>query len=122
MSKMVRAANIMVSNAVKISNVIQKGNEYFFLYGEKYKWSIMFDADENSYSLFYYPGKFSLNLLASMPDDEWRHYDKYIVYNSKELKTREAHDTFNELYRTVKEQLLGIGDVLDDIIKDDINF
>lgn len=121
MSKIVRAANVMVSNAVKISNVIKSSKEYFFLYDDKYKWSIIFNDSEKSYRLFYYPTEISIEQLASMSGDEWEVLD-FITYDSKDLKTREAYDTFNELYRTVKEKLLRINDVLDDIIKDDNTF
>ena len=59
MSKIVRAANSMVSNDVKISNVTKRRNEYFFLYDGKYKWSIIL-YEEGSYKLFYYPTEISI--------------------------------------------------------------
>jgi hypothetical protein len=119
MSKIVRAANVMVSNAEKISNVVQQRGEFFFLYDGKYKWSIIFNEDENGYRLFYYPGKISINELASMEPMQRESYKDYIFYSTKDLKTREGYETFGELYRTVKEKLFGVDEVLDDIIKDE---
>ena len=39
MSKIVRAANVMIANEDKISNILRNENEIFFVYKKKYTWS-----------------------------------------------------------------------------------
>lgn len=103
MSKIVTAVNTMISNSDKISEIRPKDNEYFFLYKGKYKWSISYDKQNDLYNLYYYPGDITFEELSQMED--WTHYSNYIAYNTKEIGTREARDTFSELYRAVREGL-----------------
>ena len=44
--------------------------------------------------------------------------EKYVKYDSAYIKTREATESFNELYQIIKEKLHGVDIVLDDIIAD----
>jgi hypothetical protein len=124
MSKIVRAVNVMISNSNGITTVISKQGEYFFLYDDKYKWSIRYNVAEDAYYLYYYPGEQSLQALASF--EEWQTFDEFVTYSTKDLKTKEAYDSFSELYTLVKEKRYGIDAALDDIIgsgsEDDLPF
>ena len=117
MSRIVRAANAMVSSPDKVTNIISKKNEYFFLYKEKYKWSMSYDEGEDTYYLFYYPGDISLQSLSRMSSVEWDQIE-YVNYSSSDIGTKEARHTFRELYLLIKEKALGVSEVLDDIISD----
>jgi len=119
MSKIVRAANAMVSNSDKIGDVKKTENEYFFLYNDKYKWSISYSSVDRSYALFYYPGDASIEMLAAKSPDEWQNYNEYVRYSSKDLNSKEANETFSELFRIIEEKAYGVDKILDDIIKDD---
>jgi hypothetical protein len=116
--KIVSAANAMISNPGKITSVIpgSTSGELFFLYAEKHKWSIVSTSDGADYSLFYYPTDLSLESLASMEDYQWSDFSYMIRYSSKDIGTKEAKDTFAELYTIVKERLFGVDDVLTEII------
>ena len=116
MSRIIRAVNSMISQKEKISNVLKRQSECFFLFDKKYKWSILHRSDTDSYILYYYSGDISLEVLASMDDFEWDNFKDYVMYSSSEIKTIEAHDTFAELYLIVKEIAHGVDKVLDDII------
>jgi hypothetical protein len=115
--KIVSAANAMIATRDRITNAVPgtSGNEIFFLYDQKHKWSISKIANDE-YNLFYYPGSQTINELASWPDDAWYEFAPMIRYNTKEIGTKEAKETFSELYRIVNENLFGINEVLDDII------
>jgi len=117
MSKVIQAVNAMLSKTELISNVIKSGNEYFFLYKNKYKWSISHDENDDQYFLYFYPGPETFNELVSISGRSWGEVDK-IVYPSRDLGGKEAHDTLKELYTNVKEMLYGVDKVLDDIISD----
>lgn len=119
MSKIIAVINIMISNSNKISQVSLIDRECFFLYDQKHKWSITQGDDNDVYYLHYYPGEEMIDQLASMEEIEWAHYNKLITYSSKELKTREAYESLQELYRIVKEKSFGVDDAFDDIIKSD---
>lgn len=118
--KIVEAINTMISNPQKISNIIKVNNEYFFLYNDKYKWSL--NKNENDdYFLFLYPDKSkSLEYFSEFTD--WQGYSDFVTYKSSEIKTREAIESFSELYLLLSKKTLGVDDILDDIISDDNPF
>jgi hypothetical protein len=122
MSKIIQVANVMIMNNEKISKVLigdgipGTPDEYFFLYKEKYKWSIIYDQDDD-YQLFYYPTDQTIEELASRPLDQWEGVS-FMKYSSKNLKTREANETFRDLYQIVKEKVFGIDAAFDDIMGD----
>ena len=120
MSKIIKAVNSMISNEVHIGPVIRgyEGSEFFFMYGRKYKWSIIRNQ-KNDYYLHYYPGDQDLEQLASWPEEAWHEFGEMVSYNSRELGTKEAHDSLSELYTVIQEKLYGMDEVLDDIIGDD---
>jgi hypothetical protein len=129
MSKIVQVMNIMITFKEKISNVRKScyPNEYYFIYDSKYVWSIHKDNDDN-FSITNYPlaqnyeTEGYINYLAN--SDAGSDNVDSVSYSTRELKTREARESFSELYTTVKEKLLGIDTILDDIIKhsEDIPF
>ena len=122
MSKIIQAVNAMVANSDKVTNVEQGegGKEFFFLYKEKYKWSIVKNENKDEYFLHYYPDEMSsIELLASIPQGSWEGI-QYVTYSTAELKTRESIESFAELYIMVKENLYNINQALDDIIGDDL--
>ena len=114
MSKIVQAVNAMISNHKLISNVVRGENEVFFLYKEKYKWSMAFR--DGSYYLWYYPGNQSLEDLSQ---ERWDDDIPMVSYKDADIGTKEAKASFAELYTLVKEKVYGVDEVLDDIIGDD---
>lgn len=115
--KIVSAANAMIATRDRITDAVPgtSGNEIFFLYDKKHKWSISKSANSD-YTLFYYPGPQDISEMAGWPDEAWYEFGQMIRYSTKEIGTKEAKDTFAELYRVVNENLFGINGVLDEII------
>ena len=113
MSKIVLAVNSMISNEEKISDVAKDvmGSEYLFKYDNKYIWGI--SENNGLYSLFFYPETKEADELIGVID--WDSVPM-VVYKTEELKTREALESFGELYLIVKEKLHNVERVLDDII------
>jgi hypothetical protein len=117
MSKIVQAVNAMISNSKLITSVIKGESELFFLYKNKYKWSI--SKREDGHILWYYPGSETLQSLASHDGDDWQGVEM-VTYKDSEIGTKEAKATFSELYTLLNEKIYGIDDVLNDIISDDL--
>jgi hypothetical protein len=117
MSKVVQAVNTMISHPELMTKVIQGESEIFFLY-KTYKWSMRRNSD-GVYYLYYYPGTEQLEDLAAFDQHDWQDYDPMVVYNTKDIATREAISSFAELYRVLKENLHGINKVFEDILSDD---
>jgi len=116
MTKIVSALNAMIRNEEKISDVIAgEQDEIFFLYDGKYKWSMKTGDDEELW-LWFYPGQNSLEDLSCRTDFEGV---PMVTYRLSEIGTREATQTFRELYSIVREKMWGMDDILNDIIKDD---
>lgn len=127
MSKIVQAVNAMIIKKHKISSVTQglASNELFFLYDQKYKWSLLhggeleFDSGEQEdYVLFYYRTDLTIERLVTV-DVESMPQVKLARYSANEIGTKEALGSFRELYLVLKEKLLGIDEVLDDIIEEE---
>ncbi|GAB3381153.1 hypothetical protein [Lysobacter fragariae] len=118
--KIVSAVNAMIANANKISNVCHgntPNDEVFFVYNEKYKFSVMKAKDD--VSVYFYPGGEALESLAAWDDRDWDQSGVSVVrYSAKELGDKEAMESFSELFRVAKERVYGVDDVLDDIISD----
>lgn len=117
MSKIVTAINVMISNQDGIGKVIQGVNnpEIFFMYEGKHKWSIL-KNDKDEYFLHYYPGQQELEELARWDDEDWHYFGEMVSYTTRELGSKEAHDSFSELYTVVKEKRFNMDKILDDII------
>ena len=119
MNKIISAINSMILNSQKINNVVKSttSNEFFFLYDNKYKWSISMNPDNEELYLHYYKTNLDINELASIYN--WQDYDDiYTTFSTKELKTQEAKESFLELYKLINNRRFDLDDVLDDIIND----
>jgi hypothetical protein len=115
MSKIVQAVNAMIANPQLITNVIQGQNEVFFLYKNRYVWSMA--KNDDGHRLWFYPGSPDISAYASYEGLEWEGVPM-VLYSDKEIGTREAKASFSELYTIIKEKVYGLNDVLDDIISD----
>lgn len=122
MSKIVQAVNAMINNPKLITKVIQGHDELFFLYKNKYKWSMT--ERDGTHFLWYYPGDETLEELAMFEPQDWgdgiADGIAVVTYRDTEIGTREAKSSFLELYTLLKERLYGVNDALDDIISDDL--
>ncbi|MBJ9741486.1 hypothetical protein I5523_17785 [Acinetobacter oleivorans] len=116
MTKIVQAVNAMISNPDKIKSVIPNGQEFFFIYKDRYKWSII-KNDQNDYLLFYYAENISLDEIANISNNNWQQL-QFVKYSASEIKTREATESFSELYTIVSEKAYGIDEMFKDIIAD----
>lgn len=117
MSKIVKAINTMVVKSDKITNAqfgLESG-EIFFLYDQKHKWSI----SQKGTNIFYYTGSHNLEDLASYPGDDWENFTQMVTYGENELSSTEARASLRELHTIVKEIILGMDDILDEIIGDE---
>lgn len=114
----------MITNSKRIGNVIkssQSTNEYFFTYKGSYKWSIMESPMANGeILLYYYPMNLNLHEISMLLEPEI----EFITYKSGEFKSKEADESFRELFSIVKSKYLGMDKVLDDILNesDDLPF
>lgn len=113
MSKIVLAVNSMISNAEKISDINRDltESEYLFKYDNKYVWGI--SENKEKYSLYFYPETKEVNELKSVID--WDEVP-LVIYTTEDLKTREALESFRDLYLIIKQKQYDVDRVLDDII------
>lgn len=118
MTKLVQTLNVMIQNAVRISNVARdhEREEYYFRYDDKYTWSVAQDNDSDTYWVYFYPHGETPDTLAN--SDPWENLE-FVSYSTKELKTREAIETIQELLMVAKERLYNVDSVFDDIISQD---
>jgi hypothetical protein len=122
MSKIVQAVNVMIANKDKISNV-KKGKHstaYYFVYNSKYVWSIGTYADDDinisnyPVDIFDSPEAYVNKLFIEDQNDSIDN----VCYNTEDFNTREAKESFRELYNLIKEKNLGVDVILDEIIED----
>lgn len=115
MYKIVAAVNSMIEKSNLIGNLVRSASgELFFLYDSKFTWSMV--KNGNDYFLHYYLGNQSPAQLANLPDEAWEDFDNYMTYSTSEIKTKEAFESFSELYTLLREKLFNIDSVLDQII------
>ena len=126
MSKIVKVANIMVSNSNKISEVINHDNVWFFLYDKKYAWCMKswnYEGDDK-YLLYFLMGNVSsyvndgreFEILSRQDINLLVKNGTAIEYSTNEMCSDEALQAFRQLYITVREKGFGIDKVLDEII------
>lgn len=120
MSKIVQAVNTMISNPKKITKVFKEGDEYFFLYKNKYSWS-MKRGNRDEHILWFYPGIENIQDFAQYVGNDWERVDM-VTYRDTEIGTKEAQASFAELFTLLNECVFGVNEVLDDIIGDDIPY
>ena len=105
----------MITNSQRISNVIERENEFFFVYNDKHKWSII--GSDNSIVLFLYPNK-DITLEELAFEVNFDEYKAYVSYRSEDFKSIEATESFKELLKIVKDKIYGVDSILDDILKE----
>ena len=113
MAKIIEVLNSMISKNDRITNVIKSDQEYFFIYDNKYKWSIVKDNNENYFIHFYPDDSRTIEEIRNISD--WSNYN-FVTYSTSDLKTQEAIETFRELYQVVSDKVYGLDDIFDDII------
>ncbi|MDX9918333.1 MAG: hypothetical protein RBT15_10045 [Gudongella sp.] len=109
--------NKMIETSEAISDVMLGTfgvEEYYFFYKRKYRWSIYYYHEQDDYYLYYYKVELPIVDLANMDTSMLT----FIKYQSSEFKSKEATESFAELYNIVKGKLLGMDDVIDDILND----
>lgn len=115
MEKIIIAINKMIENSHLISSVISSGSEFYFLYNQKVKWSIMQFEDDDIILTLYPDTTYDLEYLSGVGD---LIYINKVVYSSSDFKTREAFESFYELLQVVRNKVFGVDDLLNDIIND----
>jgi hypothetical protein len=117
MSKIVQAVNAMISNPQSVTSIIpgsEDRDELFFSYKNKHNWSI--GSRDGDLFLWFYPGDQKIEHLAKRAGD-WGAIP-IVIYNASEIGTKEAKQSFSELYGLLKERLYGVDIVLNEIISD----
>lgn len=113
--KIVQVLNTIITNQKLVSNVLRNEREYFFIYDNKYKWSILKGDKSDNYFVHFYPTEErTLEQLAYETD--WQEFTNFVTYSTEDLKTKEAQETFTELYQIVATKVFGIDDMFDDIL------
>jgi hypothetical protein len=115
--KIIRVINTMIANSNLIGDVYQGGsdsNELYFIYPTKHKWSIKFNSLLEQYFLYYYPTGINLIILKEMDKTS----QKFVLYNSGDYKSKEADESFRELYSIVNEKVSGMDSVFRDILNE----
>lgn len=118
MAKIVEVANAMISNQQRISNVQRNGNEYYFLYNNKFKWSISFNKEKDEYFLFFYITDETIDQLAKIVVWEAMDGIEIVTFSTEDLKVQEAKETFRELYQIVSAKMYGLDDIFNEIINE----
>lgn len=118
MNKIIQVINTMISNSGRISNVIESNEEYFFIYNNIYKWSILESKeDPEIIKLFLYPDE-SIKLETLAFDTDYSVYSKFVSYSSQDFKSSEAIESFKELLNIVKDKIYGVDNILNEILKE----
>lgn len=122
MDKIIPTMQAMLKHPENISDVCvgteSHVEEYFFVYGDKYKWSIS-QAEDGSYNLYYYAlPQFTIKKIAGMRIEEQQ--PNLMWFTSKNFPGKEQQLAFADLYKVVKAKLFNIDAVMEDIIGDDL--
>lgn len=112
MSKIISAFNVMIENPHNIRHIKKEefGDQFSFLYLEKQVWSILYIEDPREYYVSYYPH------IEKPEARENLRYEESITFSTAEFKTREALETFVELYALVKNKYYNLDKVLNEIL------
>lgn len=114
MSKIVQVINKMILNQEKIGGVQEAtGGLLLFIYDEKYRWGVRETDDD--FFLMFFNTDLSINKLAQ---SDYYQNVPCVVYRASELGTKEAFASFRELNQVLKEKILGIDEVIKDILGD----
>ena len=119
MTNIIEAVKSIISKNEKITCVKRINDEIFFLFNEKYKLSMMSyheNSDRFEYLLNCYPGTEKLEELYTLVEANEINKVSSITYRTDELKSREAYESFQQLFKIIEEKSLGIDKILDEII------
>lgn len=121
----VMAANAMIENVKKITDVADMNTKdsFVFLYDDKFVWGIRAFAN-NEYVLTVYPGYRNINdLLRDFKSSSFQSgatFEKEAIqsveYSSRKINTKEGYDTFSELYHIIREKRYNVDQILEEII------
>lgn len=117
MSKIIRAINSMIINSDKISEISKWKNKYSFLFDNKFVWSIE-KTFNNNILLTIYPKYKDLDVFFE--DLEIIDTFDSITYQSLDYETKEATESFMELFTVIQEKALKVDEALNAII--DLSF
>lgn len=107
MKEIVNTINAMVSNPELITSVLRGQNEAecFFIYDQKYIWSILKRVDGEFY-LACYPDEQDISGLASIHERAWHYIGPHCIeYTSDQLGIVEAKSSMNELFDIVNAKM-----------------
>lgn len=117
MTKFLDAMKTMARNSDKITNVIRNNNdEIFFLYKQKYCWSMLKTKKDGELYIYYYPNVSDPSQLISITDWEGIAFK---TFSAKDFEDNDASAVFEELYTKIDRKIYDMDSVLDDILKDE---
>ncbi|MDA6068661.1 hypothetical protein NJT12_03420 [Flavobacterium sp. AC] len=122
--KIVLVINSIISHQEKISNIIANGDEIFFLYDGKHKWSVDKIAEEyiDTYIVNFYPQDGNENKVQTLEQiidlKMFGSPVRMATYTTRQYSTTEAYETFKDLYEIVFNKVYGIDDIFDSIISE----
>ncbi|OXB20234.1 hypothetical protein B0A80_19245 [Flavobacterium tructae] len=120
--KIVLVINAMITNKEKISNILLDQQEIYFLYNNKYKWSIekVVENWSNQYELNFYPKNPDAIVEDDLEDIIYKKRHGSILnvatYSTSDLKGTETYESFKELYQLLIDKFYGIDDMFEDIL------
>ena len=88
---------------------------YFFLFDGEFKWAIERENNEGIYSVYFFPSD-SKSIEELSNHQDLMYHIEYVKYSTEELKSKEAIETFKELYQIVVEKVFDIDKMFDKII------
>jgi hypothetical protein len=113
MSRIVKAVNAMILNRDRLKSIAKHDSLIWFVF-DKHKWSIA--ESGGHYFLAYYPGDIEITELLKHDPEDPEQGPIGVYYNTKEIATREALQSFKELYAICNEKMYDMDKVFDDII------
>src|ERR1051326_1453329 len=115
MEKIIQVINKMISEKSKIDKVIKTKNEIFFVYDNKYKWS-MADNQDNGHLYLHFYAKSDLTIEQLSKTVDWTSI-QFATYSTEIFKAKEDKESFWELYNIINDKILGVNDLFDEILK-----
>jgi hypothetical protein len=119
-SQIVAVINKMIENSSLIDSVVvgsEDGDELFFAYDKKHKWSVKYDRSDDSFRLWYYPNStFSTDQLSGFTSSEFSGMPM-VSYGDGDFKAPEALESIAELYRVVQGKKYDVDKLFSEILK-----
>lgn len=112
----IKVINKMILNSGAIGNVYpapgNSSNEFFFVFNMKHFWSILLTGLRDDFLLFYYKDNPSFKDLVEDKD----RFSNAICYSTMDFKSKEATESFRDLFNIVKGKTYGMEEVFKDIL------